>query len=459
MLAWTVVAVLALQVAYGWEVARPLVFIYLIALIQLARQCRWRFAFYPGLAVGFLVGLTQLNFFYTIFSVAALPLWFVFAFWIGLFVAFARLALRRFGPWWGILALPVLWTGLEYFRSELYYLRFAWLTPGFAFADPAWTPAFRTFGVYGTGFLLMAMACATQALKGRQAQAAAAVVVMGFLALVPQLPSRPTAPAASRPVRVAGVQMEFPSENEVLTRLREVVRKHPEAELIVLSEYTFQDVVPQKVRNWCRANGRYLIVGGKEPGPNRTFHNTAYVIGPEGDIVFQQVKAVPIQFFDDGIAATRQEVWESPWGKIGICICYDLSYTRVTDALVNQKAEALIVPTMDVADWGQAQHELHARVAPARAAEYGIPIFRLASSGISQLTDATGRVLARAPCPGDGAFIAGVLELRGPGSVPMLKPLAPACTLLTAAFVGFAIVTGFGSRSRNPANLSNTGEG
>ena len=95
-----------------------------------------------------------------------------------------------------------------------------------------------------------------------------------------------------------------------------------------------------------------------------------------------QERAHPV--FKDGLPAPEQKVWDSPWGKIGICICYDLSYTRVTDALVRQGAQMLIVPTMDVETWGQHQHELHARIAPVRAAEYGILIFRVASSGISQ---------------------------------------------------------------------------
>ena len=69
---------------------------------------------------------------------------------------------------------------------------------------------------------------------------------------------------------------------------------------------------------------------------------------------------------------------------------------------------------MDATDWGRQQHELHARVAPIRAAEYGVPIFRLASSGISQCVNATGRVLATAPMPGDEAIISGMLDLKGP---------------------------------------------
>ena len=178
------------------------------------------------------------------------------------------------------------------------------------------------------------------------------------------------------------------------------------------------------------------------------------MVGPDGDIVFRQVKAVPIQFFKDGLPAPEQKLWNSPWGKIGICVCYDLSYTRVTDRLVELGAEALIVPTMDVVDWGQAQHELHARIAPVRAAEYGLPIFRLASSGISQLVDRAGRVTATAPCPGDGAMLAGTLEMRGAGSRPLDRWLAPFATAVTAALMIWFLIR---RRSRPPARGEGSG--
>ena len=225
--------------------------------------------------------------------------------------------------------------------------------------------------------------------------------------------------------------MEFPTEREVMVRLNELIRTHRDTDLIVLSEYTFTEPVPEKVKNWCREHGRYLIVGGKDPAPGKNFYNTAFVISPSGEIVFRQVKGVPIQFFKDGLPAPEQQLWNSPWGKLGICICYDLSYSRVTDRLVELGAQALIVPTMDVADWGERQHELHARVAPLRAAEYRLPVFRLASSGISQCVDRAGHVLANAPCPGDGAILSGVLELRGPGHLPLDRWLAPLASGLT----------------------------
>ena len=172
-------------------------------------------------------------------------------------------------------------------------------------------------------------------------------------------------------------------------------------------------------------------VGGKDPAPNSNFYDTAFVVGPDGQIVFRQVKSVPIQFFKDGLPAPEQRVWDSPWGKIGICVCYDLSYTRVTDQLVRMGAQAIVVPTMDVIDWGLHQHQLHARVAPIRAAEYGIPIFRLASSGISQLVNARGTVVARADMPGQQAMVYGYLHPEMPGKLPFDRWLAPACSMGT----------------------------
>jgi apolipoprotein N-acyltransferase len=198
-----------------------------------------------------------------------------------------------------------------------------------------------------------------------------------------------------------------------------------------LSEYTLDGPVPDSLKNWCREHSRYLAIGGEEPVGADNYYNTAFVVGTNGDIVFKQAKSVPIQFFKDGLPAPEQKVWDSPWGKIGICICYDLSYTRVTDELVRQGAQLLIVPTMDVEDWGRHQHELHSRVAPVRAAEYGIPIFRVASSGISQAVSGGGNVVAQIPFGKNGEFFSAQLRLPSHGSLPLDRYLAPLCTGVT----------------------------
>jgi apolipoprotein N-acyltransferase len=132
-----------------------------------------------------------------------------------------------------------------------------------------------------------------------------------------------------------------------------------------------------------------------------------------------------------------------------MCICYDLSYTRVTDELVRQGAQALIVPTMDIIDWGRHQHELHARVAPVRAAEYGLPIFRVASSGISQGVTRLGFVRATASFPGEEEIIVfGVSMAKTGGALPVDRWLAPLCVGVTALFLAWLGIDAFRKRAR-----------
>ena len=424
-------AVAAFHLAYTFPPLAFLVVVFLFFLFQLAALPTPRQAFYFGLTIGYAVYAPHLTFFWHIFGWPALALWTVLAFWLGLFIALARLCRLKFGRL-AVVLVPFVWTGLEYFRSELYYLRFSWLNVGYAFADSPQIFSTTQLGMYGVGFVLMALAASLSLLPGRRAGLLGCVglVVLGcFLNLHPKPATNPTA------LQVAGLQMEFPAPLEVPAALDKLLDGHRAAELFVLSEYTFDGPIPERVKAWCRQHKKHVVAGGKDFIADTEFFNTAFVVGPDGEIVFRQVKSVPIQFFKDGRPAPEQKLWESPWGKLGICVCYDLSYRRVTDELIRQGALAIIAPTMDVADWGGHQHRLHARVAPVRAAEYGVPIFRVCSSGISQLIDGAGRVAASAPFPGEHAMIAGPLELAERGRLPLDHWLAPLSVLVTAVLV------------------------
>lgn len=239
--------------------------------------------------------------------------------------------------------------------------------------------------------------------------------------------------------QVARLQLEFPSEDAVLNGLNDLIARHPRTQLIVPSEYTFARGVPSSVRQWCRENRRFLVVGGTRRGGNHDFYNMAFVIGPTGKVEFEQAKSRPIQFFKDGLPAPRRRIWDSPWGKIGILICFDLSYAQVTDDFVRQGASLLLVPTMDVAGWAAKEHELNRRVVPLRAGEYGIPILRLGSSGVSQIVDEGGNVRASAPFPGQGDIIYGHIMLNPTPHLPLDRILAPVCVVGTLLmFLGLA---------------------
>lgn len=154
---YAVGGVAAFHLAYHAPALALMIVFYLFAVASLLRLGTGRRAFYFGAAVGVGVYAPPLEFFWTIFGPAAMALWAVLAFWHGLFVVLARQCRVRFGWPAAVLLLPFLWTGIEYFRSEVYHLRFSWLSAGFAFADSALYSPFRWLGVYGIGFLLMTL--------------------------------------------------------------------------------------------------------------------------------------------------------------------------------------------------------------------------------------------------------------------------------------------------------------
>jgi apolipoprotein N-acyltransferase len=431
-----IAAAISFQLAYSFHACSFLIAVYLWSLVQLTRLKTSRLASYIGLLTGMLTFAPQMNFLWTIFGPGAIALWFVLAFWIRMFLVLGRSCRVEFGSIRGVLLLPFLWTGLEYFRSELYYLRFSWLNAGYVFSDNLALLPIRWIGVYGMGFLLVSIfsICSLLRPKLQLATITLFVAALGILTNVTPHPIS-IADESLSGLQVAGAQMEFPGDAEVLLCLNKLAKQFPQAQLLVLSEYTFDGPVPDSVKQWCKKKQRYLVVGAKDPVSDSNYYDTAFVIGPTGKIVFRQAKSVPIQFFKDGLPAKEQKLWASPWGNIGFCVCYDLSYSRVIDGLARLGAQAIIVPTMDVADWGPHQHALHARVAPIRAAEYGVPIFRVASSGISQCVNSSGQVTATAPMPGEEAMISGTLHLGKPASLPLDRVVAPVCVAVTGSMI------------------------
>lgn len=445
-----------------------LVLAYLGCLFELRRVPTARQAFYLGLLVGLGVFVPETGFLWGIFGPAAVPLWLILALFHALFLLLLHRVEVRFGTRWAVWLAPVLWCGIEYFRSEVWWLRFTWFTAG---STVLTLFPLYFFGVYGTGLLTMgAVASFTLALRtwktGRLVRVflVGGALIYGLGNVVATLLIYPRAPR-----QVSGVQLEFPGPPEVLAALDRVVKAAPESQLIMLSEYTFDGPVPDSVKAWCQRNRKWLVVGGKESiassqGPNSSegtaaykllhqfkpsasterYYNTAFVISTNGEVVFKQAKSVPIQFFKDGEPAREQRVWDSPWGKLGIAICYDLSYRQVMDELVMQDALGLLIPTMDVEQWGEHEHRLNARMARIRALEYGLPIFRVASSGISQLVDGFGTETATASYPGSGEIITGGIGLqRHALKVPLDHWLAPICTVGTGfVVVGLMVVAG-----------------
>jgi len=437
---FALVAVVSFHLAYGVPMCQGLMVVFLYCLFRLANLPTARQTFYFGMVIGLAVYAPHLIFFWSLFGQGAVALWCILPLWLSLFLLVGRACLIRFGPAVWAIAAPFLWTGLEYFRSELYYLRFSWLNVGYAFSNSPVLPFMAGFGVYGIGFLLMAWAAFTGVVA--ELSNGMRIAFMVTLAALSTLPLWLPNPEITdvKTMNVTGIQLEGSSSGQVKSALGAALKKYPQTDLFVLSEYAFLGPIPQDVLDWCKQHGKWLAAGGEDPVSTNHYCNTVFVVGWDGSIVFRQGKSVPVQFMDDGLPASEQNVWNSPWGLVGFAICYDASYTRVMDELIRHGAQALIVPTMDSAEWGKAEHQLHGLIAPMRAAEYSVPIFRLCSSGISQSVSREGRMMATAPFPGQDEMLSTQMELARPGRIPFDRLVAQLGLALSVILLVFMMV-------------------
>ena len=302
---YSFIAIISFHLAYAYNFLSFLIVVYLFCLIHLGRLSSPRMAFYVGLFTGFCCAF-EASFFWNIFGAAAIALWVILAFWTALFVTLSQLCRAKFGKSFALLLIPCLWTGLEYFRSELYYLRFSWINVGYVFE---WRPG--SLPPASLSWYVRHRFCPrSHRLSLGNAPSPSDLASPQLLSdfrsarsTATNLPSpKENFPVASsrRNVRIAGAQLEFPSEPQVVRALDDLQKDCPDADLLVLSEYTFTAPIPESVRNWCLKNHRYLIVGGENSRSKRDNIATPHLSsGQTARLSFRQAKSVPIQFFKD----------------------------------------------------------------------------------------------------------------------------------------------------------------
>ncbi len=358
-----------------------------------------------GFAFGFLFYGFALHWLWNVFPEFpwfAILLWAILALFTALFALAIFLVKKRFGLAISLTAGPFLWLGIEYFRSECWWLKFAWMTPGFSQASNL--PLLQStslFGVYGVSALILAVnSCLCYLLLAnttRQRRWMPTLLSLGIVALLHLWGSSQLQNPSPGKITAGAIQTEASSlpENIKLTQ-----KLAGNAQLIVWPEYSLEDYVDEeteifkKLSQLAAETRAYLIVGAKERAIDRpdSFYNTALLLSPDGKKIGSYYKNNTVQFFNDGIPGKNFPVFQTQWGKLGIAICYDMDFPHVFRNLVKNGAEILAVPTYDAMWWSSLQHQQHSAMAPARAVEYRRWMVRAASSGISQIIDPYGRV-------------------------------------------------------------------
>lgn len=138
-------------------------------------------------------------------------------------------------------------------------------------------------------------------------------------------------------------------------------------------------------------------------------YDSSPVIGPGGEIlgVTRMIHITEYRHFhEQGYYApgdTGAPVYQTPFGKIGIAICYDRHYPEYMRALALNGAEVVFIPQAGaVGEWPEGLYEAEMRVAAFQNGYFTALCNRvgkeehLAFAGESFVCDPEGRVIARA---------------------------------------------------------------
>jgi predicted amidohydrolase len=169
------------------------------------------------------------------------------------------------------------------------------------------------------------------------------------------------------------------------------VSQHREHQSRVL-QYETDDITLAGLRKAAMQHGVWLSIGSlalKTHDADGRFANRSFLIDPSGQIVARYDK---IHMFDVTVSETesyresagyrpgdRAVVADTPFGKIGLSICYDVRFAYLYRALAQSGAQILTIPSAFSPVTGAAHWEPLLR---ARAIETGSYVLAAAQTGI-----------------------------------------------------------------------------
>ena len=187
-------------------------------------------------------------------------------------------------------------------------------------------------------------------------------------------------------LRAALLQMEVRKEiPDSLARAEEMVRRAAEqgAKLALLPEMF---CCPYRTENFpvyaqpqdgevCRALSRMakeygLYLGGSMPeaGEGGRVYNTAYVFAPDGTPAAKHRKAHLFDVAVSGGIAFRESdtlspgdrvtTFSTPWGVMGLCVCFDFRFPELVRLMADRGAVAVLVPAAFNMTTGPAHWEV-----------------------------------------------------------------------------------------------------
>ena len=316
--------------------------------------------------------------------------------------------------WW---SWPILWIAVEFIRSEwspirldwfsptLDPLRFSWLVLGHSrVSEPIMAQTADIWGGYGLSLapFLSNLLVADLFVRRKLAIVPAAATIGLILAELLYGQRVLTRESLAAPVAVGIVQSERESMPALLELSEALVAEHPAIRIMVWPEESFSEK-PGDVsvlQAFASQHTFTLVAGVERPTENGHHENLALVLWPNREIgIYHKRERVPFVERHERAAdlPTFPIVIDDRTIRAGVLICYDADFPTTARDLTRAGAEILLMPTLDEGGWGGTQHVQHALLPRLRAIENRRPVVKAATSGVSQIIDDRGRVLAEIP--------------------------------------------------------------
>jgi apolipoprotein N-acyltransferase len=366
-----------------------------------------------GFITGFVFYTFSLSFFWEIFGIFGAILSNIFSLYIAIFALSCWLLVDRIGLGKSFFFIPIFWVGIEFFRSELYFLKFPWLAFGYSQAPyNILIQVCDIIGIYGLSFIILSVNgliswFVLEKIRRRKWVASWLVLVAFiFVSLfsygatrdqyIPKYLQSDSAQKSRIPViivqdMVGSVENYVMATYDATMGTKESLVIWPEvADSAILSTPSKRRLIEAMVRD----KKLYLIAGTFEPNEDKVrFRNLAVLFSPQGDVIGEYAKQIPVQFVETiVIPGTRSGIFETPLGRIGILICYEGGFSNMGLRIARHNAEVIVIPTLELGRWGGLSHQHHASMIPFRAVETRRPILRSAALGVSMIVHPSGKV-------------------------------------------------------------------
>ena len=393
----------------------PLAFALLLGMIEGLPS---RLAAYLGFACGltfFGVGLFWLT---RLFGFSAVGLWAICAAFPMLFCGWYAMLRRRLSRFPGWLLAPILWTGIEVFRSEYMIPAFPHMGIGYALVNARLlAPLASVFGCYGLTFLVVLCGAGFGRIMVRSVEKSPllpSVLLLAWMGIFYYnlLDKKPPEPSHNTPLRVRIVQA--PAGNEdALFRFSETATQ-TQTQLLLWPEDGVSDPetdtnLRNRLTRLVQEQHCYLVVSAKvttNPKDPAAFRKTSFLLDPTGKIIGQHTKVHTVPFFRDGERGTTIRAVPSDLGKLGIGICYDMDFPDLPRKLVQDGAQCFLVSSDNPPEWGLAEPRQHRQLFQMRAIECGRWLANADVGGNMFIVTPLGQVVMVVPDTntGPGAF-------------------------------------------------------